>query len=163
MADMRFDDEESAKRMALMCQQGQPVLLKTEVLNESLVVVVTKPQDGFIHLVQDPQACLDEYGEYHMSICQRELVTHDMLHELRSRWDGVAVTLPIQRVGGWACMEIAECPLTQDHMIQRRHGHKDAWYKDRPFFILAGERGDREAERFASGSQERLVNAIVAV
>ena len=135
MAGIRFDDEASAKRKALMCQQGQPVLLKIEMLNGSLVVVVTEPQDGFIHLVQDPQACLDEYGEYHMSICQRELVTNVMLHELRSRWDGVAVTLPIQRVGGWACVETAECPLTQDHLIQRLHGHNDAWYKDRPHHI----------------------------
>ena len=135
MAGIRFNDDESAKRMALMCEHGQPVLLKIEVLNENRVVVVTKPQAGFIHLVQDPQACLDEYGEYHISICQRELVTHDMLHELRSRWGGVAVTLPIQRVGGWACMDIAECPLTQDGLIQRLHGHNDAWYKDRPFHI----------------------------
>ena len=135
MAGIRFNDEASAKRMALMCEHGQPVLLTIEVLNESLVVVVTKPQAGFIHLVQDPQACLDEYGEYHTSICQRELVTHDLLHELRSRWDGVAVTLPIQRVGGWACMDIAECPLTQVGLIQRLHGHSDDGYKDRPFHI----------------------------
>ena len=70
-----------------------------------------------------------------MPICQRELVTDDMLYELRSRWDGVAVTLPIQRVGGWAFMENADCPLTQGHVIQRLHGHSEAWYKGRPFHI----------------------------
>ena len=138
MACTRFPAELAWSRKVLIRFLGQPVRISVEVWpgqDDGLVVLVLTPLEGFIHLVTNSEACIDEYGPYHVSICQKTLVSDSNLDELRNVWHGLEVTLPISWVSGEGCMELDTCPLTEDRLIYELHHHEDAWYKDRPFHI----------------------------
>ena len=137
MVGVRFPDATAAHRKALICWLGQPVRIRVEVLPgwDGLVAHTLRPLEGFIHLVADPEACVREYGPYHLSICQRALVSDSEMEELRRAWDGLEITLPVSHVSGEGCMELGSCPLTEDVLIRELHHHQDAWYRDRPFHI----------------------------
>ena len=116
MACVRFDEDIASHRKDLICFLGQPVRVSVEVwpgTEGGLVVLSLTPLEGFIHLVADPDDCIREFGPYHVSICQRELVSQSELDELREALDGIEETLPISWVSGDCCMELADCPLTE--------------------------------------------------
>ena len=137
MACVRFTEDIASRRKDLICWLGQPVRVSVEVwpgAEGGLVVLSLTPLEGFIHLVADPEACIREYGPYHISICQRALVSQAELDELRQAWDGIEIVLPIYWVSGEGCMELDTCPLT-DGLVRELHYHPEAWYNDRPFHI----------------------------
>ena len=137
MACVRFTEDIASHRKDLICLLGQPVRVKVEVwpaAEGGLVVLSLTPLEGFIHLVADPDDCIREFGPYHVSICQRELVSQSELDELREALDGIEETLPISWVSGDGCMELADCPLTEG-LIHELHYQPDAWYHARPLHI----------------------------
>ena len=138
MACIRFSRESAQHRKDLICWLGQPVRITVETLpgqDGGLVVLALTPLEGFIHLVADPADCIKQYGPYHVSLCQKALVSQSDLDELREAWDGQEVTLPISCVRGEGCMELDACPLTESKLIRTMHDQPDAWYKDRTFQI----------------------------
>ena len=135
MAGIRFPEDEAYRRKTRICEDGQPVRPKVEVLDGSLVAIVLESLPGFTHLVQDPEECIASYGPYHISIAQIELFTAQMIADLRSRWDDVEVVLPIDIVRADGYMELGDCPLYRDATIQALHGHPDAWYRERSLHI----------------------------
>ena len=92
------------------------------------------PLEGFIHLVADPDDCIREYGPYHISLCQRELVSQSELDQLHAAWDGTETTLPVSWVSGDGCMELDTCPLTEG-LVRELHDHPEAWYHALPLHI----------------------------
>ncbi len=85
MACIRFSEESARRRKELICWLGQPVRIDVGTWpgqEGGLVVLTLTPLEGFIHLVADPAACIREYGSYHVSICQRKLVSQSELDEL---------------------------------------------------------------------------------
>ena len=137
MVCVRFPDATAAHCKKLICWLGQPVRIRVEVLGgwDGLVALTLTPLEGFIHLVADPEDCIREYGPYHVSICQRALVSDAKMEQLRQAWDGLEMTLTISYVSGEGCMELGSCPLTEDRLIRELHCHRDAWYHDRPLHI----------------------------
>mgnify|MGYP006893455882 CR=1 FL=1 len=115
-------------------EHGQPVALRMARLGD-LLAIVLEPGNGFIHLVQDPEACVEAFGPYHISVCQMDLVADAELAGLKDRWDGIRLTLPISYVGRDGYMELADCPLTQDKTLHRLHFHPQAWYGSRAWHI----------------------------
>lgn len=134
---VRFADEEAHRRKWQIRSHGQPVRLSVETMSgdDGLVAITLTPLEGFVHLVQDPERCIREYGPYHVSVCQRSLVSDDAMDQLWQRWNDVETVLPIDWVSGEGCMELGKCPLTDDPLIRDLHYHPEAWYYDRPFHI----------------------------
>ena len=86
MACIRFSRESAQHRKDLICWLGQPVRITVETLpgqDGGLVVLALTPLEGFIHLVADPADCIKQYGPYHVSLCQKALVSQSDLDELR--------------------------------------------------------------------------------
>ncbi len=115
-------------------EHGQPVALRMARLGD-LFAIVLEPRNRFIHLVQDPEACVEAFGPYHISVCQMDLVSDAELAELKARWDGIQLTLPISCVRRDGYMELADGPLTQDQTLHRLHFHPQAWYGSRAWHI----------------------------
>ena len=137
MACVRLPQDIARHRKDLICWLGQPVRVNVEVwpaAEGGLLVLALTPLHGFVHLVTDPEACVREYGPYHICICQRALVSQAELDELRQAWDGNETTLPISWVSGDGCMELDNCPLTEG-LVRELHDQPDAWYNDQPFHI----------------------------
>ena len=137
MTCIRLPADIASHRKDLICWIGQPVRVKVETWpgeEGGLVVLALTPLHGFVHLVTDPEACVREYGPYHISICQRALVSQAELDELRQAWDDVEITLHISWVSGDGCMELDAGPLTEG-LIRELHDHPEAWYNDRPLHI----------------------------
>ena len=111
MACIRFGHHDAECRKRTIEASGQHVLTSIEVLNDDLLIVQLEPLNGFVHLVQDPEACAAAYGPYHLSVCQIELVSASDLLELRSRWDGCEVTLPVAEVLSEGCMCVGHARL----------------------------------------------------
>ena len=115
-------------------EHGQPVVLRMACLGD-LFAIVLEPEDNFIHLVQDPEACVGAFGPYHISICQMDLVSDAEVAILKTRWDGIRLTLPISCVRRDGYMELAESPLTRDQTLHHLHFHPQAWYSSRAWHI----------------------------
>ena len=134
MACIRFSEESARRRKDMICWPGQPVRIDVETWGD-LVVLALTPLEGFIHLVADPEACIREYGSYHISLCQRELVSQSELDELCKTWSGLEIAIPISYVSGEGCMELGTCPLAENRLIRELHHQPDAWYYDRPLHL----------------------------
>jgi hypothetical protein len=134
MACIRFSEESARRRKDLICWLGQPVRIDVETWPGGLVVLTLTPLEGFIHLVADPAACIREYGSYHVSICQRELVSQSELDELCKTWGGLEIVIPVSHVSGEGCMEIGG-PLAENRLIRELHHQPGAWYTERPLHI----------------------------
>ena len=137
MACIRFTEDIARQRKDLIRFLGQPVSVKVEVWpgeEGGLLVLALTPLEGFIHLVADPDDCISEFGPYHISICQRALVSQAELDELHAAWDGVETALPITWVYSEGYMELDTCPLT-DGLVSELHYHPEAWYTDRSLHI----------------------------
>ena len=139
MACVRFPDDVAERRKRLIEWLGQPVRVNVDVLpwGEDFVVLTITPLHGFIHLVTDPEACIREFGAYHVSLCQRSLVSASEMAQLHRTWSGVELTLPIAYVSGEGCLELDACELTEDPLIRALHDNPQAWYFDRPLHISA--------------------------
>ena len=139
MACVRFPDDVAERRKRLIEWLGQPVRVNVDVLpwGEDFVVLTITPLHGFIHLVTDPEACIREFGAYHVSLCQRSLVSASEMAQLHRTWNGVELTLPIDHVSSDGCLELGKCALTEDSLIRVLHYHPQAWYCDRFFHISA--------------------------
>ena len=133
MTGIRFSEERAWRRKDLICWLGQPVRIDVETRG-GLVVLTLTPLEGFIHLVVDPAACIREYGSYHVSICQRELVSQSELDELCKTWGGLEIVIPVSHVSGEGCMEIGG-PLAENRLIRELHYQHGAWYTERPLHI----------------------------
>ena len=131
---IRWPPSEDCRRKNAIEQNGQPVVLRVACLGE-LLAIALEPGSGFIHLVQDHEACIEAYGPYHLSVCQMGLVSGADVAELRARWDGVQTTLAIAWCGRGGYMELADNPLTDDQILRRLHFHPNAWYAHREWHI----------------------------
>ena len=114
MAYIRFDASDSEDYKRAIVRDGQPVKTKILVLNSTLLAVVLEPLPGFVHLVRNPQECIDAYGPYHISICQLDIVSNIEVLELEARWNDREVVLPIAEVRSEGCMYLDSCPLADD-------------------------------------------------
>ena len=135
MVCIRFADDEATRRRAQIIEAGQPVRLEVRVLDGALLALVVHPLAGFVHLVQDPDDCIRDFGAYHISIAQVELVTAADLAVLRARYDNTEVMLPIRAVLGDGYMELGDGPLSMDPSIRDLHDHPEPWYRDRTLHI----------------------------
>ena len=133
MAGIRFSEERARRRKDLICWLGQPVRVDVETWGD-LVVLALTPLEGFIHLVADPEACIREFGAYHISICQRELVSQSNLDELCKTWSGLETVVQVSYVSGEGCMEIGGT-LAANRLINELHYQPGAWYTERPLHI----------------------------
>jgi hypothetical protein len=133
MAGVRFSEERAWRRKDLICWLGQPVHVNVETWGD-LVVLALTPLEGFIHLVADPEACIREFGAYHISICQKELVSQSNLDELCKTWSGLETVVQVSYVSGEGCMEIGG-PLAENRLINELHFQPGAWYMERPLHI----------------------------
>ena len=133
MACIRFSEESARRRKDMICWLGQPVRIDVEAWGD-LVVLALTPLEGFIHLVADPEACIREFGAYHISICQRELVSQSKLDELCKTWGGLEIVIPVSHVSGEGCMEIGGT-LAENRLIRELHHQPGAWYTERPLHI----------------------------
>ena len=97
--------------------------------------MVLEPLPGFLHLVKNPQECIDASGPYHLSICQLDIVSNIEALELEARWNDREVVLPIVEVRGEGCMYLDSCPLADDPLIIRLHERIGAWYAGRRLHI----------------------------
>ena len=73
MVCIRFADDEAIRRKAQIVEAGQPARLEVCVLDGALVALVVHPLEGFVHLVQDPDECIRDFGAYHISLAQVDL------------------------------------------------------------------------------------------
>ena len=137
MAGIRFAEDIARQRKDAICRTGQPVRISVDVWGQDeggLIVLSLTPLNDFIHLVADPDACIREYGSYHVSLCQRALATEEELDKLRQELDGKESTLPIAYVSGEGCMELGACSITEG-LARELHDREGAWYRDRPMHI----------------------------
>ena len=138
MAGIRFAEDIARQRKDTICRLGQPVRISVDVWPSEeeggLIVLSLTPLANFLHLVADPDACIREYGPYHVSLCQRALATEEELDKLRQELDGKETTLPIAYVSGEGCMELGACSLTKG-LARELHDREGAWYRDRPMHI----------------------------
>ena len=137
MTGIRFSEERAWRRKDLICWLGQPVRVDVETWpgqEGGLVVLTLTPLEGFIHLVADPEACIREFGAYHISICQRELVSQSNLDELCKTWSGLETVVQVSYVSGEGCMEIGGT-LAANRLINELHYQPGAWYRERPLHI----------------------------
>ena len=138
MAGIRFAEDIARQRKDTICRLGQPVRISVDVWPSEeeggLIVLSLTPLANFLHLVADPDACIREYGPYHVSLCQRALATEEELDKLRQELDGKESTLPIAYVSGEGCMELGACSITEG-LARELHDREGAWYRDRPMHI----------------------------
>jgi hypothetical protein len=138
MAGIRFAEDIARQRKDTICRLGQPVRISVDVWPSEeeggLIVLSLTPLANFLHLVADPDACIREYGPYHVSLCQRALATEEELDKLRQELDGKETTLPIAYVSGEGCMELGACSITEG-LARELHDREGAWYRDRPMHI----------------------------
>ena len=140
---VRWPQEEAWERKRLIKQHGQPARLDVDFLegvrpgDEGILAIIVTAQDGWLHLVQDPAECISAYGPYHVSICQASLASDEDVQELRGKFAGMQLILPVGDVTSEGCLELGECAITQDETFCRLHGHTRAWYRDRSVHISA--------------------------
>ena len=135
MPCIRYEEDEAERRKRAIETNGQPVRTSIAVLNDRLLVIKLEALEGFVHLVQDPEACIEAFGQYHISVCQLDLITDTELAELRNIWDGMILLLPFTAVRSEGFMEIGDCALIQDPLITRLHHDPCAWYANRPLHV----------------------------
>ena len=131
---IRFSDDEAWQRTYAIERHGQPVRLRVE-WSGHLLMVVCEPLDGFVHLVQNVEQCVQAFGEYHISLSQWPVATTDDYEYLHRRWHEVTTVIPISHVSGAACLEIGDCFLAAE--CKQVHNRPEAWYADRPLHISA--------------------------
>ena len=90
--------------------------------------------DAFFLATRSISACIREYGSYHVSICQRGLVSQSELDELCKTWGGLEIVIPVSHVSGEDCMEIGGT-LAENRLIRELHHQPGAWYTERPLHI----------------------------
>ena len=129
----RFPDAEAEARKAMIETNGQPVCITVEIWDERLLVLALAPLDGFVHLVANVDECIAEVGKYHISVCQQELVSDDVLQNLKQELNGLETVLPILKVRSEGCMELGDCTATE--LISDLHEQEGAWYRGWPLHI----------------------------
>ena len=135
-AGQRYSLDEHARRRALILANGQKGVLSIAWLGDLLAVTI-RPSPDWVHLVVDPDECEEEFGPYHISIAQRELVTQADEEALRERWNGAEVVLWMNWVShrsGYQELAYGDI-VCSDAVIQRLHFHPSAWYMDRPLHV----------------------------
>ena len=100
-----------------------------------MLVVVCEPLDRFVHLVANPEECIEAYGQYHISVAQWPIVAENDFDALTARWGGRRVQLNVELVSGEACLELAPSPLVEQVRAMRER--PDACYADRSIHISA--------------------------
>ena len=61
MAGIRWSSPDARSRKEAIVEHGQPVALRMARLGD-LFAIVLEPGNSFIHLVQDPEACVEAFG-----------------------------------------------------------------------------------------------------
>ena len=100
-----------------------------------MLVVVCEPLDRFVHLVANPEECIEAYGKYHISGAQWQIATENDFDALTARWGGRRVQLNVELVSGEACLELAPSPLVEQ--VRAMHERPDACYAGRSIHISA--------------------------
>ena len=100
-----------------------------------LLVVVCEPLDRFVHLVANPEECIEACGQYHISVAQWQIATENDFDALTARWGGRRVQLNVELVSGEACLELAPSPLVEP--VRAMHERPDACYAGRSSHISA--------------------------
>ena len=100
-----------------------------------MLVVVCEPLDRFVHLVANPEECIEAYGQYHISVAQWQIATENDFDALTARWGGRRVQLNVELVSGEACLELAPSPLVEQ--VRAMHERPDACYAGRSIHISA--------------------------
>ena len=100
-----------------------------------MLVVVCEPLDRFVHLVANPEECIEAYGQYHISVAQWPIATENDFDALTARWGGRRVQLNVELVSGEACFELAPSPLVEQ--VRAMHERPDACYAGRSINISA--------------------------
>jgi hypothetical protein len=130
----RFDEDEAALRKTSIIRDGQPARLSVAWLDDLLILAI-EPRAGFIHLVRNVQECLREYGPYHISICQRDVVSDKDLEQIRSIFHEVECILPISCVRSEGFMEIHDSFFARHGIVRRLHDQPAAWYRSRSLHV----------------------------
>jgi len=130
----RFDAHEADMRKTSIIKDGQPVRLHVAWLRDLLVLSI-EPRAGFIHLVRNVEDCIRAFGPYHISICQRDLVSDNDLELMRALFHETECILPISYVGSEGYMEVQECIFAHHGVVRRLHDQPGAWYRDRSLHI----------------------------
>ena len=100
-----------------------------------MLVVVCEPLDRFVHLVANPEECIEAYGQYHISVAQWPIATENDFDALTARWGGRRVQLNVELVSGEACLELAPSPLVEQ--VRAMHERPGACYAGRSIHISA--------------------------
>ena len=111
-------------------EKGQPVTLSVQWLGK-LLVVACEPDSGFIHLVQNPEECIAEYGPYHVSVAHWPTANVDTYNHLYNALHGRRVTLPITAVRNQGYMILGDCEVAR---LVRPY-HQLGSYSDRDLHI----------------------------
>ena len=100
-----------------------------------MLVVVCEPLDRFVHLVANPEECIEAYGQYHISVAQWPIATENDFDALTARGGGRRGQLNVELVSGEACLELAPSPLVEQ--VRAMHERPDACYAGRSIHISA--------------------------
>ena len=130
---VRFEPALEDRLKRSTCRDGQRCRLWVEVLPPwrgcRLLALVVEPPAGFRHFVANPQECVENFGPYHVSLCQAELATTDDVARLEAAFEGHAWTLPTTYVGNTTgYQELGACAATQHPVVRRLHEHPEAIY-----------------------------------
>ena len=116
----RFTWEAAWYRQRAIEEQGQPVTLSAQWLGK-LLVVACEPDSGFIHLVQNPEERIAEYGPYHASVAHWPVANVNTYNHLYNALHGRRVTLPITAVRNQGYMILGDCEVARlvrpDHRL----------------------------------------------
>jgi hypothetical protein len=131
MVCQRFSPGTHRRRAWRIKRYGQPAKLEVDLL-DGIVVVLVKPRRGFTHLVKDWRACVHNFGEYHISIVERELISDDEFEVLKAALHGRSVRLRIDYVADGGYMELSKTDRL--HTILREF-HSRGCYSARELHI----------------------------
>ena len=125
---VRYPDDEDWDRCARLVKEGQPVKLWVELLNNWLLALTVEYNEKFVHLCTNPEECIHEWGPYHVTIAGKEHVQFDEMEELRRRYHGVEMVIPVERVTSGYTLEISRTSeFHDDKLLMNIHRRCDRY------------------------------------
>ena len=118
----RFPYAEDCDRCDKAVKYGQPVTLWVELLNNWLLALTVEYNEKIVHLCTNPEECIHEWGPYHITIAVKEHVQFDEMEELRRKYNGAEMVIPVERVTSGYTLEISRTPqFHQDKLLMDLH------------------------------------------
>ena len=97
--------------------------------------MATEPLAGFPHLTVNWEACIEAYGQYHVSVARRAAVSDEEVAALRRVFHGEEMVLPVEKVRSDGFLVLGACPLYT--ALQPLHDRAGAGYEKRELHISA--------------------------